>query len=156
MRSRSRHSRSRTKDSNSISKMKGGPARAPGEGDPDVILDVIFEDGLFFLAIQNISSRPALDVVVTFRKPLMGLGGGKEISASPLFHGIPSLAPQKEIRTLLDSVEAFFARRQSALVEAQITFRDRARGSFATAIRHDLRIYKELAYVRRPEAPGVC
>jgi len=132
--------------------MKGGPARRPGEGDPDVILDVIFEDGLFFLAVENISAFPAVDVAVTFRKPLMGLGGGKDVAALPLFRNIPFLAPRKEIRTLLDVAHAFFARRQSSLIEAEITFRDRAGGSFATAVRHNLRIYKELAYVRRPEA----
>jgi hypothetical protein len=26
---------------------------------PDVILDVVFEDGLLFLALRNIGSRPA-------------------------------------------------------------------------------------------------
>lgn len=130
--------------------MKGRAARLPGEADPDVILDVIFEDGLFFLAVHNISSRPALDVSVAFRKPLVGLGGTKEISALPLFRNIPFLAPRKEIRTLLDSADAYFGRRQSALIEAGITFRDRAGKSFAVAIRHDLRIYKELAHLRLP------
>jgi len=132
--------------------MKGRAAKVPRVGDPDVILDVNFEDGLFFLAVRNISSRPALDVSIAFRKPLIGLGGTKEISALPLFRKIPFLAPQKEIRTLLDSASAYFTRRQSALIEVDVTFRDRAGVSFTTAIRHDLRIYKDLAYLRLPEA----
>jgi hypothetical protein len=113
------------------------------------ILDVLFEEGLFYLALRNISARPALDVAVNFRKPLLGLGGTKEISALPLFRRIFFLAPHKEIRTLLDSAADYFARRQSAQIEARISFRDRAGRHFATVIRHDLRIYKELAYIPR-------
>ena len=44
-------------------------------GRPEVIVDVIFEDGLLFLAVSNIGDRPALDVRTTFNRKLVGLGG---------------------------------------------------------------------------------
>ncbi len=72
----------------------------------------------------------------------------------PLFRNIAFLVPQKEIRTLLDSATAYFGRRQSVLIEAEINFRDRTGASFTTAVRHDLRIYKELAYVSLSERTG--
>lgn len=118
----------------------------PGEGDPDVIFDVIFEEGLFYLAVRNISPRPALDVTVKFRKPLPGLGEVTDLSALPLFRHITFLAPQKEIRTLLASSHAWFARRRSSLIETEVTFRDRAGRWFTNSIRHDLRIYQDVAY----------
>lgn len=120
-----------------------------GEGGPDVILDVIFEDGLFFLAVANIGAQPAVDVRVKFTHPLTGLEGTREISALPLFRSLAFLAPHKTIRAYLDTSASFFARRCPTLIEAEISFRDRAGNQFACAIRHDLRIYKDLGYVRR-------
>jgi len=33
---------------------------------PDVIIDFLFEDGMLFVAVQNIGSQPALQVHVAF------------------------------------------------------------------------------------------
>jgi hypothetical protein len=83
---------------------------APAGADPDVILDVLFEDGLFYLALRNIGTRPARDVTVGFDRPIFGLAGREEISALALFRRVPFLAPGREIRTLLDASAAYFAR----------------------------------------------
>jgi hypothetical protein len=129
--------------------MARAAASLPGAADPDVILDVIFEDGLLFLAIRNIGATPAVDVSVEFEKPLTGLAGTKEISALALFRQLAFLAPQREIRAFLDSGAAFFARRQPSILKAKICFHDRAGCRFESVIRHDLRIYKDLGYIRR-------
>ena len=129
--------------------MARAAAKPPGENDPDVILDVIFEDGLLFLALRNIGPTPAVAVSVQFEKPLMGLDGTREISALALFRQLAFLAPQREIRAFLDSGAAWFARRQPAIVKATICFHDRAGRRFQSVIRHDLRIYKDLGYIRR-------
>lgn len=122
---------------------------------PEVILDVIFEDGLLFLSIQNISARPALNVSVTFAKPLFGLEGKREISALPLFRQLTFLAPHKEIRTFLDTSASWFARRQPAVIDALIAFRDNTGAKFESAVRHDLRIYRDIGYVRQSSATSV-
>ena len=42
---------------------------------PDVIVDFLFEDGMLFVAVQNIGSLPAQQVHVIFDPPFKGLGG---------------------------------------------------------------------------------
>ena len=89
----------------------------------------------------------ALDVSVQFAKPLMGLEGTREISALPLFRRITFFAPQKEIRVFLDSSSSYFSRKQPALIEVIITFRDRAGRPYSGAQR--LRKY----FARRVASP---
>jgi hypothetical protein len=116
-------------------------------GRPQVIVDVVFEDGLFFLSVANIGDRPALDVETTFNRKLVGLGGTRDVAALPLFRNIPFLAPGKEIRTLLDSAPSWFARARSNAITARVTYRDDAK-VYKGAMSHDLEIYRELAYPR--------
>jgi hypothetical protein len=70
---------------------------------PEVIVDVLFDDGLLFIAVQNIGDRPALDVSVAFDKPIHGVNGTIEISSLSLFRNIAFLAPRKSIQTFLDT-----------------------------------------------------
>lgn len=119
------------------------------EARPDVILDVVFEDGLLFLALRNIGTRPALAVSTEFGRPLLGLGGGKEVSALPLFRRLEFLAPGREIRTLLDSSASWFRRRQATKLAARISYRDPEGGRYDTTVKHDLAVYREVAYVTR-------
>lgn len=121
---------------------------------PHVILDVVFEDGLLYLAVRNIGSRPALGVSVAFDAPIVGLGGAREVSALPLFRRLAFLAPGREIRTLLDTSASYFSRGQPERIVARITYRD-ARGRRRSAvIRHDLGIYRNLAYAHVPQREG--
>src|SRR6478752_3953422 len=46
--------------------------------EPEVILDIVFEDGLLFAAVRNISARPAYRVSIGFDKGFTGLGGAQE------------------------------------------------------------------------------
>jgi hypothetical protein len=118
-------------------------------GRPDVILDVVFEDGLLFLALRNIGARPAVRVETRFRRPLIGLGGTKEVSAMPLFRRVEFLGPGREIRTLLDSSASWFRRRQATKVAATVTYGDGEGERFETAVQHDLAVYREVAYLTR-------
>lgn len=117
-------------------------------GRPEVIVDVVFEDGLLFLAVSNIGDRPALDVRTTFNRKLVGLGGTKDVAALPLFENIAFLAPGKEIRTLLDSAASWFARRRARTVVARVSYRDAEKEEYKASMTHDLEIYREIAYVR--------
>ncbi len=122
--------------------------RASAGSVPDVILDVIFDDGLLFLAVRNISLVPAHKVSVAFDSPVVGMGG-REISALPLFKNIEFLAPGREIRTLLDASASYFARGQPTRVTARIAYHDDRRGRHTRAIAHDLEIYREIGYVQK-------
>jgi len=117
-------------------------------GRPEVIVDVVFEDGLFFLSVANIGDRPALDVKTTFSRKLVGLGGTKDVAAIPLFRNIPFLAPGREIRTLLDSAASWFARARSNMITARVAYADPEKKAYKGTMTHDLEIYRELAYPR--------
>ncbi len=122
--------------------------RAPGSS-PDVILDVIFEDGLLFLTVRNIGDRPAHKVLVNFDERILGLEGTKDISSLPLFRNLEFLAPGKEIRTILDSSASYFARRQPATIAARVSFQEDDGTIHTRTIRHDLEIYRSIGYIRR-------
>lgn len=79
--------------------------------DPEVIVDFVFEDGLLFVSLRNIGSRPAYAVSTRFDKPFRGLHGTRTISELRLFRRLEFLAPGREIRAFLDSSAAYFARR---------------------------------------------
>lgn len=119
---------------------------------PHVIVDFVFKQGLFFIAVKNISEQPAYKVSVKFSQKLYGLGGAREVSALPLFRNIEFLAPQKEITTFLDSSDSYFARKQPIKIKAQISYHDAEGDKHTIAIDHDLEIYRNLAVIGRPES----
>ena len=116
---------------------------------PEVLLDVVFDDGLLFLAVSNIGGAPALGVSFDFEPTLRGLGGTRDLSELALFRNLEFLAPGKEIRTLLDSSAAYFGRDEPTKVAVRGRYRDASGRSYETTIHHDLAIYRELAYVPR-------
>ena len=119
--------------------------------EPQVIVDFTFERGLLWVVLRNLGERPALDVKVEFDKPFKGLGGGREMNRLALFSKLRFLAPAKEIRTLLDSSAAYFARKEPALLTATVSYRTVAGERRRHAITHDLSIYRDLAYVPEGE-----
>lgn len=125
-----------------------GSNYAAGARRPDVIVDFIFEDGLFFISVANIGDAPALKVSVKFDKDIRGVDGSQVVSSLPLFRNIEFLAPQREIRTFLDSSTAYFGRREPTRIAAALSYRDQHKVKYATTIRHDLGIYKQIGYVR--------
>ncbi len=119
------------------------------KGHPDVILDVIFEDGLLFLSIRNIADGPAYKVLVHFDERILGLEGTKEISDMPLFRNLEFLAPGKEIRTFLDSSASYFGRKQPTDIVAHISFQDADGAIHTRTIHHNLDIYRSIGYVQK-------
>ncbi len=113
----------------------------------DVILDVVFERGLLFLALRNLGTEPALAVSCAFEKPVHGLGGTREISALRLFRKVELLAPGREIRTLLDTSASYFARREPTRLRVTVTWRTPAGQRREARITHDLSIYRDLVYI---------
>ena len=113
----------------------------------DVSVDFVFEDGLLHAVVANIGERPALKVSCRFEPAFHGLGGSVEVSRLPLFRNIEYLAPGKEIRTLVDSSAAYFARKEPTKLEVAVTYRDEDGARRQATIAHDLGIYRDLAYV---------
>ena len=120
------------------------------ERESDVIVDFVFEEGVLYATVANIGERPALKVSCRFEPGFHGLGGSVEISRLPLFRNIEYLAPQTEIRTLVDSTAAYFARKEPTKLKVAVTYRDESGARHQAEIAHDLGIYRDLAYV----APG--
>jgi hypothetical protein len=112
--------------------------------EPEIIVDLLLEGGIFYLAVKNISSRPLYLVSVRFEPPLYGLQGKQNMAEQPLFQKVFFLAPQKEIRTLLDSSRSYFARSEPEQIEVHIHYRDFLGKDYQTVIHHDLEIYKAL------------
>lgn len=114
---------------------------------PDVIVDFIFEDGILFVAVQNIGYHPAVRVHVVFDPPFKGLGGTTSIPELPLFRNIEFLAPSRSIRTLIDSSAAYFARNEPEQITATTSYSDRSGQNFSSTMLHDLSIYRDLAFI---------
>jgi len=116
---------------------------------PEVIVDFIFDSGLFYISIKNIGDKPAFRVSIQFDKKIVGVEGSKEISALPLFRNIEFLAPKKEILTFLDTSTSYFRRGEPTKISARILYQDHNGTKHTTTINHDLEIYKEIGYIQR-------
>jgi len=125
-------------------------AEAAAGGQPEVIVDFLFDHGLFHVAVANVGEAPAYLVSVKFDKEFRGLGGTRDVSSLPLFRRIKFLAPHKRIETFLDTSRAYFQRGEPTRLTALISFRDARRRLYERSITHDLSIYKDVAYVVQP------
>jgi hypothetical protein len=113
----------------------------------DVYVDFIFDDGLIFILIKNNSSNPVFNVSVKFSSRLRGVNGLKEITSINLFKKIEFLAPQKEIRTFLDTSESYFSRKQPTKITTDIFYKDIQNKAHEVLIKHDLEIYRDIGYI---------
>ena len=118
--------------------------------EPDVIVDFIFDDGLLFIAISNLSDQPAYKVSVKFDCRIYGFGG-KDICALPLFGNLEFLAPHKTITTFLDSSGAYFSSGGPTKISARVAYHDFRGTKKVATIKHDLEIYREIGFIRRPD-----
>jgi hypothetical protein len=128
--------------------------RPSSDDDADVILDVVFRQGLLFLVLANTGERPALAVRVKLDAPLTGVGGTKRLDRLALFRKLEFLAPRKSIEVFLDRSDAFFARDEPTRLTAAITWRTPAGERRSTTIVHDLEIYRDLGYLEREVPPS--
>ncbi len=114
---------------------------------PEVIIDIVFNNGLFFISIKNIGQISACRVSVDFDREIIGLEGTKEMSELPLFENIENMPPQKEIVTFLDTSASYFAREQPSRFATTVTCRDERGRHYNKTIRHNLDIYREIGYL---------
>ena len=109
--------------------------------DDGVIVDVVMEDGVLYLELANLADRPALRVTCTFDPPLVD-AQGRDVSELRLFRRIEFLGPGRRLRTLLDSVPGYFARRAATHTVVTVKYQRPGQRRRTTTVTHDL----ELAY----------
>src|SRR5262245_19944519 len=114
---------------------------------PDVVVEFLFDRGLFFISVNNIGSQPALGVSVKFDKKIAGLGGTKDVSGLRIFKGIDFLGPKREIAVFLDASDSYFQSKQPTKLVARVSYSDREKRKYEATFSHDLEIYRELTYV---------
>ncbi|MBX2990952.1 MAG: hypothetical protein KF749_07265 [Bacteroidetes bacterium] len=121
----------------------------PVPSTPDVILDFIFEEGLFFVEIRNIGIGAAVNVKTKFSKRFTGLGGECEMPRLSMFRNIAFLAPGRSVRTFLDSSDSYFRRKQPTQIDATLSWLDMNGKRFNVTIHHDLAIYADIIILHR-------
>ncbi len=114
--------------------------------DPCVIVDFVFDRGLLSIAIKNIGTLPAYDVQVDFSHKLRGRGGVVELSELPLFRDLAFLPGGKEIGTFLDTSASYFQSQQPTQINLRVTWKDASGETLQSTIRHNLEIYRDIAY----------
>ncbi len=114
---------------------------------PDVILDFVFENGLFHIALINIGDAPAYKTSVTFNRELKGLGGKKIVSTMALFQNVEFMPPGKKIATLLDTASSYFKQQLPTDIIATVKFFDRTGKPCSNIIKHNLNIYRDIGYI---------
>jgi hypothetical protein len=117
-------------------------AAAPDDG---VVVDVAFEDGVLYLELANLASRPALNVTCKFDPPLVDVQG-RDVSKLRLFRRVEFLGPGRRLRTLLDSVPGYFRRDAPTRAVVTVEYERPGQRRRATTVTHDLELYRELAY----------
>ena len=117
---------------------------------PEIILDFHADQALLYVVLKNIGARSAYRVITKFDKSFRGLGGKKCISTLQLFRYLLFMPPGKEFVQLVDSLGAYFRRREPSRITATITYEDREGRKFEDVISHDLRIYRDLGFTAKP------
>ena len=109
-------------------------------------VDLVFDDGVLYLELANLSDRPALNVGCTFKPPLVDVQG-RDVAELALFRRLEFLAPRRRIRTLLDSTAQYFARKAPASVTVVVEYERPGEPRRATRVAHDLEVFRELAHL---------
>jgi hypothetical protein len=105
------------------------------------VVDVVFESGLLYLELANLSDRPAYEVSCSFEPPLVD-AHGRSLSDLALFRHLSFLAPRRRIRSLLGPSADY-----SEVLNVTVQY-DRAGGVRGTTrLSHDLAAFGELSYV---------
>jgi hypothetical protein len=113
--------------------------------DDGVVVDVVLEDGVFYLELANLADRPALNVACSFDPPLVD-AQGRDVSELGLFRHVAFLGPRRQVRTLLDSLPGYFVRERATSVAVTVEYERPGELRCATKLTHDLDLYRELAY----------
>lgn len=113
---------------------------------PNVIVDVLFESGLFFISVENIGFLPAHKIRITFDQPILGIDG-KPINDLNLFNHLEYLPPGKQLTCFLNRADLYFQSDAPAQFAVTVDFQDDREQEFQNQIRHNLSIYEDINIV---------
>jgi len=116
---------------------------------PEVIVDFTCDDGMLSVVLKNIGTRSAYGVTTRFDKPIRGLEGRKRISDLRLFARLEFMPPGKEFAQFIDPMAVYLKRRAPAKLTVTISYADREGRRFEEVIKHDLRVFSDLGFIRR-------
>ncbi len=116
----------------------------PGPQDPAVQVDFFVRDGLLYAEVSNVGPVPAVAVVIKFSAKITGLGGRVSVNDLALFSHLAFLAAGRRIEVLIDTLEAYIARREPRELAVAIAYKDEAGKAFRRSLPHDLGIYFDL------------
>lgn len=118
-----------------------------------MVVEVLLEQEWLLLAVRNLGEHPAVDVQVAWEPRFRGLGGEQATSELPLFRELSFLAPGREIRTLLDTRQAYFLRQEPTRLAAHLSYKDEQGGRYRHTIHHNLEVFRDLAVpLDRPDS----
>ena len=115
---------------------------------PDIIIDFIFEKGLFYISIKNIGKKPVYRISIKFNNKIFGVERLKEISSLPLFQNIEFLPPSREIATFLDTNASYFNSKNPVEITSNIVFFDCYGIKHHRVIKHNLEIYRDIGFIQ--------
>lgn len=115
---------------------------------PDVIVDIVFDNGQLHVVLANQGKSCAQRIRVKFHQPFHGVDGRKLVSEQAVFHATEYLPAGKQIRTFLDTTQAYFSRKEPTLISLTVGFEDRFGRHFQREITHNLEIYRDIGYVK--------
>lgn len=121
---------------------KNKPTKDDLSTQPDVILDILFDSGLFYISVQNIGNQPAHRVRITFDQPIPGIDE-QPVNDLNLFRHLEFLPPAKALNTFLNRADLYFQAEAPARFEVTVDFRDAQNKKFQNKIKHDLSIYED-------------
>ena len=119
----------------------------PPESAPDVILDVVLEDGLLFFEVANIGSACASRIRIDLSPATLGVTG-RDVRQQKLFSNLEFLPPGKRIRTFVDASASYLERKAPRHIRAVVTWVDDAGRGHRRVINHDLSIYEDIVEAR--------
>jgi len=121
----------------------------------DVVVDFIFDRGLFFISVKNTTDKPVFNIRSVFNKKIFGVPDDKRpgqrinVATLPMFKNISFLAPHRELKTFLDTSHSYFKRKQPAKITVRYTYQNSRGFNFVNSVVHDLNIYKQMSYIKR-------
>ena len=124
------------------------PQRAKKTGDPDVVLDLVLRDGMFFFRLWNKSDQSVRDVTVAFRRKVMGLGGAVEITGLPIWSKLTFMPPGKEIAVPIERSGQFLAMDRGTPLVATVAYTDANGSRWMGSIKHDFGAYSGFPALR--------
>lgn len=113
---------------------------------PDVILDVLFEQGDLYFDLYNAGGQPACNIGVQFDSTIIGVDGRVAISDLEIFKSLSYLPQGKHIRIFIDKSESLARSMKEPEVTMHLTWQDEAGCCYARTIRHNFTAWFKFGY----------